>query len=89
MSSFPIITVTRPRQSKKTNLLRIMLPDWAYINLEDPDNLDQALKLVSYIQLEVDQDRCPGRFALTGSHTLLMLEHVSQSLAGRTGFIQK
>lgn len=107
LSSFPIITVTGPRQSGKSTLLRTMLPDWTYVNLEDPDNLDFALsdpkgflrhysdrvildeiqrapKLLSYIQVEVDKDRRPGRFALTGSHNLLLLEQVSQSLAGRT-----
>lgn len=107
LASFPIITVTGPRQSGKSTLLRVMLPKWSYVNLEDPDSLDFALsdpkgflrlhsdqvildeiqrapKLLSYLQVEVDRDRRPGRFALTGSHNLLLLEQVSQSLAGRT-----
>lgn len=104
---FPVLTVTGPRQSGKSTLLKSILPDWNYVNLEDPSNLDfatedprgfvrtygnqvvideiqRAPKLLSYIQAEVDRDRRPGRFALTGSHNLLLLEAVSQSLAGRT-----
>ena len=107
LAAFPIITVTGPRQSGKSTLLRKLLHDWSYVNLEDPSSLDFATsdpkgflkasgdqvifdeiqrvpQLLSYLQVEVDRDRRPGRFALTGSHNLLLLESISQSLAGRT-----
>jgi predicted AAA+ superfamily ATPase len=107
LKTFPVLTLTGPRQSGKSTLLRGILPDWAYINLEEPHNMQFAIddpkgfissygdkviideiqrapKLISYIQSEVDRDRRPGRFAITGSHNLLLLEQVSQSLAGRT-----
>lgn len=36
---FPIVTITGPRQSGKTTLLKYLLPRWSYVSLEDPDNL--------------------------------------------------
>ncbi len=36
---FPIVTITGPRQSGKTTLLKYLLPQWSYVSLEDPDNL--------------------------------------------------
>lgn len=38
---FPVISVTGPRQSGKTTLLREHFPDYKYINLEDPLYRDQ------------------------------------------------
>ncbi len=35
--SFPVVTVTGPRQSGKTTLCRMAFPDLRYISLEDPD----------------------------------------------------
>lgn len=107
LKTFPVLTLTGPRQSGKSTLLRRLLPDWDYVNLEEPSHLDfatgdpqgflrtypgqvvideiqRAPRLLSQIQVEVDKERRPGRFAITGSHNLLLLEHVSQSLAGRT-----
>ena len=34
---YPIVTVTGPRQSGKTTLVRNTLSDWNYVSLEDPD----------------------------------------------------
>jgi hypothetical protein len=48
------------------------------------DEIQRAPDLLSYIQGIVDDDPRPGRFVLTGSQNLLLLESVSQSLAGRT-----
>lgn len=48
------------------------------------DEIQRVPTLLSQIQVEVDKDRTLGRFAITGSHNLLLLEKVSQSLAGRT-----
>lgn len=35
--SFPVVTITGPRQSGKTTLLRHVFPDKKYVSLEDPD----------------------------------------------------
>ncbi len=37
--SFPAILLTGPRQSGKTTLLKLLFPDYHYINLEAPDTL--------------------------------------------------
>lgn len=47
------------------------------------DEVQRVPELLSYIQTIVDDDR-EACFILSGSHNLLMLENISQSLAGRT-----
>lgn len=47
------------------------------------DEVQRVPELLSYIQTIVDEDR-EACFILSGSQNLLMLEQVSQSLAGRT-----
>ncbi len=102
----PVVTLTGPRQSGKTTLLRAAFPEHRYQSLEAPDTrawarsdprgflaqadrmvLDEVQRvpdLLSYIQVLVDDDPAPGRFLLSGSLNLLLLESVSQTLAGRT-----
>lgn len=36
-SKFPVVSVTGPRQSGKTTLVRELFPDYMYVNLESPD----------------------------------------------------
>lgn len=52
------------------------------------DEVQRAPDLLSYLQGEVDEEPAPGRFVLTGSANLLLLESISQSLAGRSAFLQ-
>ena len=40
--SYPIVTLTGPRQSGKTTLVRAAFPDYAYASLEDPDRREFA-----------------------------------------------
>ena len=47
------------------------------------DEVQRAPDLLSYIQEDIDAHPAPGRWILTGSQNLLLLESVSQSLAGR------
>ena len=54
-------------------------PDGAVI-----DEVQRVPELLSYLQGIVDDDPSPGRWILTGSQNLSLLESVSQSLAGRT-----
>ncbi len=71
-------------------------PDNAKMAREDPrgflgqyaenliiDEAQKAPKLFSYIQTIVDTEDRPGRFILTGSHNFLLMESITQSLAGR------
>ena len=71
-------------------------PDNAMMAKDDPRGffelhqgniiLDEAQRvpdLFSYIQTIVDTEDKPGRFVLTGSHNFLLMESITQSLAGR------
>jgi len=51
------------------------------------DEIQRVPGLFSYIQTLVDADPAPGRFVLTGSQNFLLMESVSQSLAGRTAVL--
>jgi len=105
-AQFPVVTVTGPRQSGKTTLVRNTFKNYDYVSLELPDARSFAIEdprgflerfrgpvildevqrtphLFSYIQVMVDEDDRPGRFILTGSHNFLLLQSISQSLAGR------
>jgi len=105
--SFPVLSLTGPRQSGKTTLVRALFPDYEYVNLgnlddrmaaeEDPMRflrayadvgmiIDEAQKvpaLFSYLQGIVDESGQMGRYILTGSQNFLLLESITQSLAGR------
>lgn len=57
------------------------------------DEVQRVPRLLSYLQTAVDEaarrpDRGLGRYILTGSQNLMMTEAVSQSLAGRAGFLE-
>ena len=108
----PVVTLTGPRQSGKTTLVRATFPAHRYLSLEAPDERTRALadprgmladaegrglildeiqrapELLSYIQVLVDERDEPGRFILTGSQNLLLMESVSQTLAGRTALLR-
>lgn len=106
-AKYPVVTVTGPRQSGKTTLVKNLFKNYAYVSLETPDDRDFAREdprgflnqfgggvvldeiqrvpnLFSYIQGIVDATDKPGQFVLTGSQNFLLLEQISQSLAGRT-----
>ncbi|MBX2984691.1 MAG: ATP-binding protein [Bacteroidia bacterium] len=103
---FPIIVLTGPRQSGKTTISKQSFPDYRYVSLENPDDLNFALsdpkgflsfydkkviideaqnvpELFSYLQQIVDTSNHTGQYILTGSQNYLMMEKISQSLAGR------
>ena len=51
------------------------------------DEAQRVPQLLSAIQSAVDANRQPGRFILTGSQHFLLLQHISQSLAGRVAVL--
>jgi len=72
-------------------------PDSRFLATEDPtgfmasypdgvilDEIQRVPKLLSYIQVTVDEKDQKGMYILTGSHQAKLHEAVSQSLAGRT-----
>ncbi|MEM1327466.1 MAG: ATP-binding protein [Bacteroidota bacterium] len=105
VGKFPVLTITGPRQSGKTTLIKKLFPDLPYFSLENPDFYERVVQdpralfqtyghriildevqrfpqLLSYIQSIVDEDN-ESLFILSGSHNMLMMEGVSQTLAGR------
>lgn len=42
VGEFPVVTLTGPRQSGKTTLVRACFPDYGYANLEDPETRELA-----------------------------------------------
>lgn len=47
------------------------------------DEVQRVPDILSYIQVLVDEHQIPGEFIITGSHNLLLMEQIGQSLAGR------
>jgi len=75
-------------------------PDVRSFALEDPrgflaqypqgavlDEIQNAPQLPSYLQEIVDRDPSPGRWILTGSQNLAVIQSASQSLAGRAAVL--
>ena len=108
---FPVISLTGPRQSGKTTLVRYVFSDYPYVSLEEPDTrliaqsdprgflrnhqdgliideVQRVPELFSYIQSIVDESTRTGLFILTGSQNFLLLEKISQSLAGRVAILK-
>lgn len=52
------------------------------------DEAQYAPELFSYLQTKVDEVNDTGMYILSGSHNFLLLESVSQSLAGRTAVLR-
>lgn len=51
------------------------------------DEVQRVPEFFSYLQTHVDNIKKNGSFILTGSHNYLLMESISQSLAGRTGIV--
>ncbi len=77
-------------------------PDYRQLALEDPrsfldsfgpaggiiDEVQRAPQILSYLQEVLDDNPARGQFILTGSNNLLLMEQVTQSLAGRAGYAE-
>lgn len=108
---FRVISITGPRQSGKTTLVRKVFPKKPYLSFEnsdviaasekDPrgflyqyrdgavfDEVQRVPQLFSYLQQLVDETNKPGHFILTGSQNFLLLEKITQSLAGRVAILK-
>lgn len=111
VTKYPIVTLTGPRQSGKSTLLRATFPDYEYVSLENtesrlfaqndpkgflatyPDKtiIDEAQLvplLFSYLQTHTDLQGKEGMYLLAGSQNFLLMESITQSLAGRTAVLR-
>ncbi len=52
------------------------------------DEIQRTPELLSYIQVNVDENNIKGQYILTGSHQLELHQSISQSLAGRTAILK-
>lgn len=51
------------------------------------DEIQYVPELLSYIKTKIDQRRKPGQWLLTGSQHFVLMQGISQSLAGRTAVL--
>ncbi len=51
------------------------------------DEVQRVPDFLLAIKRAIDLDRVPGRFLLTGSANLLLMQHVAESLAGRASYL--
>lgn len=74
------------------HLLRVQSDPRAFLqSSETPWIIDEAQhfpELFSYIQEYVDARHSPGQFILSGSQNFLLIEKISQSLAGRAAILE-
>jgi uncharacterized protein len=106
LTKYPIVSITGPRQSGKTTLVKMLRPEYKYITLENPtdrqfakedpkgfletyqngvilDEVQYVPELFSYLQVYTDERQRLGEYILTGSQNFLLMEKITQSLAGR------
>lgn len=80
--------------------VNLELPDTRSLAIEDPreflsnykngliiDEAQNVPELFSYIQVFVDESKQAGRYVITGSQNFLLLEKITQSLAGRVAIL--
>ncbi len=79
----PYVTLEAPDQrlfaTEDPRAFLSQLPDGAIL-----DEAQRVPDLLSYLQGVIDDNPTPGRWILSGSQNLSLLESISQSLAGRT-----
>ena len=52
------------------------------------DEIQRVPSFLSYLQTHVDSGIEPGMIIITGSHNYLLMESITQSLAGRVGIVK-
>ncbi len=91
---YPIITLTGPRQSGKSTLLRMTFPNYKYLSLEDPDIRSFAEEdprgfLATYPSKVIldEVQRVPSLFSYLQTHTDQVGEAGMYCLAGSHNFL--
>ncbi|MEG2163023.1 MAG: ATP-binding protein [Bacteroidales bacterium] len=93
-AKYPIVTVTGPRQSGKSTLLKTSFPDYKYVSLEDPDMRlfatdDPRGFLATYPDKTVidEVQRVPSLFSYIQTHTDKENKEGMYMLAGSHNFL--
>lgn len=110
LGQFRALCILGPRQSGKTTLCKMLMPDRPYVNFEIPDiqqnaenlgaeflnqfpegaildEVQRVPEIFRHLQVRLDASNERGQFLLTGSNNFLLQEKISQSLAGRVGYL--
>ena len=93
-------TLLKMLYSKTHNFVSLEDPDKRMKAREDPksflkdypdpviiDGIQYVPELLSYIKTRIDEDRRPGRWVFTGSQNFVLMQGISQSLAGRAAIL--
>lgn len=90
---FPIVTLTGPRQSGKSTLLKNLFPDYRYVSLENPDMRSFAtddpngfIKTFSNHVIIDEAERVPSLFSYLQTHIDDVNEQGMYLLAGSRNF---
>lgn len=93
-AKYPIVTVTGPRQSGKSTLLKTSFPDYKYVSLEDPDMRLFAIDdprgfLATYPDKTIidEVQRVPSLFSYIQTHTDKENKEGMYMLAGSHNFL--
>ena len=94
IQKYPIVTLTGPRQSGKSTLLRYSFPDYKYVSLEDPDMRlfatdDPRGFLSTYPDKTIidEVQRVPSLFSYIQTHTDKVGKEGMYLLAGSHNFL--
>ena len=94
LQKYPVVTLTGPRQSGKSTLLRNTFADYDYVSLEDPDNRTFALDdpkgfLKSYPDKTIidEAQKVPKLFSYIQTHTDSVGNTGMYILAGSQNFL--
>lgn len=72
---YPVVSITGPRQSGKTTLVKAVFPEWAYVSLEEPDIREYAMRdprgfIAAYPERVIldEAQRAPDLFSYIQTH---------------------
>jgi uncharacterized protein len=110
VNDFPIVYIAGARQVGKTSLLRKVFPNFEFISLDIPseveaiennpesflnthskkiifDEIQYLPSFFRYIKNKVDKENRMTNYILTGSQNFLMMQNLTESLAGRCAIL--
>lgn len=93
-AKYPIVTLTGPRQSGKSTLLKTSFPEYKYVSLEDPDmrlfaTEDSRVFLATYPDKAIidEVQKVPSLFSYIQTHTDKENKEGMYLLAGSYNFL--